>query len=90
MEEYFETQIEVMGKPLYAKSQICLAHDWYEMGDDDKGSLLLERAEKVCPGYFTNEMYKHMDEDPLFDHLVKRLTSIILAIAGSIADGANK
>jgi hypothetical protein len=85
MEEFFDHPTENMPKSLIAKGFVCCAHDWYEMGDDEKGNQLLEKAEKVCPGYFENEMLKHVDEDELFDLVVLGITKSILTIAAGIA-----
>jgi hypothetical protein len=85
LEITLDSMIPNMDKPLLAKGFVCIAHDFYEMGDDDKGSELLEKAEKVCPGYFENEMLKHAEEDELFDLVVLGITKNILAIAASLA-----
>ena len=52
MEEYFDTKPHGLEKSLHAKALVCISHDWYEMGDDEKGSELLEKAEKICPRIF--------------------------------------
>jgi hypothetical protein len=85
MEVKLDSVISNLDKSLYAKSMVCLAADWYGMGDDDKGSQLLEKADRACPGYFDNEMQNHIDEDELFSILVQQMTADILAIAGSLA-----
>jgi len=89
MEEFFDTMPANMEKALIAKAIVCIAHDWYEMGDDEKGSQLLEKADKICPGYFDNEMLKHGDEDETFDLVILGITRNILAIAASIAGGSD-
>jgi len=84
MEEYFDIHRDAYGSDQCARVMVALAHDWYELDDDDKGRALLEKAEKVCPGYFDNEIKKHIKEDPEFDYLVKSLAGKILAVARSV------
>jgi hypothetical protein len=83
LESYFDSK-EDAETFVIAKGYLCIAHDWYEMGDDDKGSDLLLKANEACPGYFDKEMHKQMVEDPDFDYLVKNLTGHILEIVRSI------
>jgi len=86
MEAHFDENLELYGPAFSARVFCCLAHDYYEIGDDDKGYELLEKANKVCPGYFDNEIKAHIDEDPEFAHLVESLTHNILAVAKSVMD----
>lgn len=86
MEAETDEYADFYGPSMCARIAICLSHDWYELGDDDKGSELLEKANKICPGYFDNEIKEHIDEDPDFAYLVESLTAKILALARSIMD----
>lgn len=86
MEAFFDAHLNVYPPDLVARVMCCLAHDWYEVGDDDKGSDLLEKANKVCPGYFDNQIKLHIEQDLEFARLVESLTNNILAIARSIVD----
>lgn len=83
-ESHFDANREHYTKDMCARVYVCCSHDWYEIGDDDKGRELLEKADKVCPGYFENQIKKHIDEDPDFACLVESLTTKILAVARSI------
>ena len=73
---------------IIAKSMICMAHDWYAMGDEDKGATLLEKAEKAYPGYFDHKIKEHTDADTAYRELVDRLGLIILRTLKSISEGA--
>jgi hypothetical protein len=86
MEAHWEANQDLYGPAMGAKILVCISHDFYELGDDDKGSELLEKANKVCPGYFENEIKRHIDQDPEYAYLVESLTMKILAIAGSLMD----
>jgi len=67
-----------------ATGYVCLAHDYYEVGLDEKGAELLERAEKACPGYFKNQISKYIESDPDFEYLVQNLRKIIVSVAKSV------
>lgn len=85
MERHFDIKSELYPDYMVARVFTALAHDWYEIGDDDKGGDLLEKANKVCPDYFSTRIKKDMEEDPEFDILVKSLTAHLWAIiSGSI------
>lgn len=83
MEEFFDGRPD-LPKDIIAKMLVALAHDWFDIGDDDKGSALLEKASKVCPGYFDNEIKVHIEEDEMYAFLVNNLTSMILQVAKSV------
>lgn len=83
MESHFGLHAKDYGPEECARVYVCLSHDWYELEDDDKGRQLLEKADKVCPGYFENQIKEHM-KDPDFDYLVGSLAGKILAVARSI------
>jgi hypothetical protein len=86
MEAHCEANLDLYGPAMAAKFFTCIAHDFYELGDDDKGSELLERANKVCPGYFDNQIKEHIEQSHEFKILVESLTQKILAIASSLME----
>jgi hypothetical protein len=86
MESHFNSHIDVYGAALCARVMVCISHDYYEIGDDDKGYELLQKAEKICPGYFENEIKLDIEQDPGFAYLVESLTEKILLVARSIMD----
>lgn len=86
MEAHFDDHLAEYPNDMVARIFCCLAHDWYEVGDDEKGGELLERANKVCPGYFDNQIKNDIENDPEFARLVESLTYNILAIARSIME----
>jgi hypothetical protein len=75
-EEYWDSKVgtSLMPEELLAKAYTCLAHDWYQIGSEDDGQRLLEKAEAVCPGYFKEVMLRQTYEDSTFDMLVKSLS----------------
>lgn len=72
-----QAEADVSSGPLSPerKAQIytCLAFDWFDMSVEEEGNRLLLKADKICPDYFKTTVKKHMDEDPIFDYLVKRI-----------------
>ncbi len=60
-----------------AQSYVCLAHDWYEMGQEEEGHRLLQKAEIACPDYFRKHMKTHTLENPVFELLVSRLFAML-------------
>ena len=85
MESHFDLNREAYGAAECARIYTCLSHDYYELHDDDKGRQLLEKADKICPGYFETGINVHMKEDPDFEYLVNSLAAKILAVARSVA-----
>lgn len=83
LEDYFDSKIENIKPNERAKGFVCISHDFYQMGDDDKGSDLLIKANVVCPGYFDNEMKEHVAKSPDFAALIQSLSNIIFNIAKS-------
>jgi len=77
MEEYFDGAAKRGNLPMekIAQGYVCGAHDYYQIDCEEEGNRLLEKAEKVCPGYFKTFMVQHTKEDKDFDTLVKQLTS---------------
>lgn len=86
MEDHFNLHGDIYPPSMVARIYVCLAHDWFEIGDDEKGHDLLLKADKVCPNYFDNQIKSHIMEDPEFAYLVESLTAKILAVAKSIMD----
>jgi len=63
-----------------AKGYVCVAHDWFSLGSEDTGQILIEKAEKACPNYFKNEIYQHIKEDKEYDFLIKNLSRNIILL----------
>lgn len=75
MEEYLDGKAKsLLPKEMIAKGYVCLAHDWYSMGEEEIGVSLLEKAEKTYPGYFKEVLIGQTLEDSDFDRLVKSLS----------------
>jgi hypothetical protein len=89
LEEYFESKAVTFPSDLMAKGYVCLAADWYAMGDEDKGRDLLDKAVKVCPTYFDREIKIQTQEDPTFNLLVRTLSANIVALFSDIVYGEN-
>lgn len=83
MEKHFDDNPQLYDTETRARVYVCCAHDYLCMGDDDKASDLLVKADKVCPGYFQNQIKNHTKEDPNFAYLVDSLTEKLLAMARS-------
>ena len=67
-----------------AQMLVCLAHDWYRLKCEEEGGRLLDKAEKVFPGYLTSpEVQSHMEEDNDF-HMV--MENIMKELIGVLAD----
>ena len=67
-----------------ARALVSLAHDWYVIDMEEKGSELLEKAEKVCPSYFEHQIYMDIEADPSFATLVESLTLNLVTLARDI------
>lgn len=57
-----------------AKANVCLAHDWYAVHLEEMGDLFINKAEKVCPGYFKAPIFVQMKNDPEYCKLIYQLT----------------
>ena len=66
METYFDNNASIYGPAKCAKMMVCCSHDWYVLGDDDKGRQLLEKADKICPGYFESRIKQDTKNGPQF------------------------
>lgn len=84
MEAHFDQNVDHYLPHQVARIFVCLAHDWYELGDDEKGYDLLQKANKVCPRYFENQIKNDINEDSDFAYLIESLTNKILAVARSV------
>ena len=89
MEAFFLENENIYPPAEIAKGLLCLSRDWYSIGDEDKGSELIEKASKICPGYFENEIGRHIEEDELYAVLVEDLATHIIEVAKSILEGRN-
>lgn len=85
MESYFTSGEKKFSNTIIARVLVCLAHDWYSIYNEEKGDELLQKAEKVCPGYFKDQIIEDMKADPDFVLIVKNLASNILSVFKSIA-----
>lgn len=68
---------------IIAKAYVCMAHDWYQIGMDEKGTQLLAKADQVCPGYFDNHMVQdaqdHADYAELVNNIAAQLKFMLLS-----------
>ena len=69
-----------MPDDMLAKALTCLAHDWVQLGLEEKAHELLLKADKVFPGYHGSPMRYDMEQDPDFN-LLGRSLALELAIA---------
>lgn len=73
-----------LSAPYVAQTYFCLAHDWYEMGMEEEGHRLLQKAEDACPGYFRVHLKNHCKENPNLLFLTDRMFTML---AWSLLDG---
>lgn len=66
-----------LSPPYVAQAYVCLAHDWYDIEEQEEGHRLLEKAELVCPEYFRKHMQAHCLENPTFMKLVSQLFTML-------------
>lgn len=76
-ERVFDLSFNIPKEEL-ARGYVCLAHDWYHIGDEDEGLRLLQKAENTSPGYFKVAMAKHCYENIDYEYLVRKLTAEII------------
>jgi len=89
MEAFFMNKDLLSTPEIIAQSLTCLAHDWIQLGLEEKGHELLLKADKICPGYHKNKMLDHMKQDPSYDTLVKSLANELVLVALSTARDNN-
>ena len=81
MEKVMLEKIPTLAPDLVAQGLTCLAHDWIDIGLEEKGHQLLLKADKVYPGYHKEKMKEHMKNDPEFDRLVRQMGYELISIA---------
>lgn len=67
-------------KAIIAKAYVCLAHDWFDIGIDERGTELILKADTIYPGYFKKEIKEDMDNDPEFNNVVNNITAQLIFI----------
>lgn len=68
-----------------AQGLTCLAHDYVQLGLEEKGHELLIKADEIYPGYHSSKMEEHMESDPDFKKLVLSLSAELILVALSVA-----
>jgi hypothetical protein len=84
LEEILDEKGLMLSSDRLAKGYVCLACDWYSLGSEETGKLLLNKAEKACPNYFKNEIHLHMKEDDNYSFLIKNLSKNIIRLMSEI------
>lgn len=80
--ERFLTQPDSLFPPAtVAKALTCLAHDYAQVGLEERCHALLLKADKIFPGYHGLQMKQDMAEDPEFAKLVQSFAAELLLIA---------
>lgn len=82
--ELLDMQI-VRAPEIIAQGLTCLAHDYVQMGFEEKAHSLLLKADEIYPNYHKEKMHEHMKNDPHFSTLVVSLTSELILVALSTA-----
>lgn len=75
LEKFFDELSCPLPKEERARGYVAMAHDWYRMGADEEGEKLLLKANKVCPGYFKNEINDHVKESEDFALVVSGINA---------------
>ena len=70
---------------IVAQGLTCLAHDYTKMGLEEKGHVLLLKADEIYPNYHRDKMKEHMASDPDFKRLVISLSAELVSVALSTA-----
>lgn len=65
---------------ILAKCYVCLANDWYALHDEETGSFILEKVNKIYPDYFKKIIQKHIKEDQEYAFLINKLSENILFV----------
>jgi len=73
MESILTSNSRRLPRSRIAKGYVCLVYEWYRIGMEEEGNRLLQKIEQICPGYFKKHLVKHVEEDKIFDDLVKNL-----------------
>lgn len=76
MEKFLDSKLH-MPLEMIAKGYVCVAHDWFAIGEEDEGHRLLGKADKVYPGYFDTKSADHANEDPDFNRLMVSLRKLL-------------
>lgn len=76
MERYFDSKHNVPLE-MVAKGYVCLAHDWFALGAEEEGHRLLDKADKIYPGYFHTKASDHAKEDMDFALLIVNLRNYL-------------
>lgn len=81
MEKVMLDKIPNLAPELVAQGLTCLAHDWIDIGLEEKGHQLLIKADQIYPGYHKDKMQEHMKADPDFDRLIRQMGQELIIIA---------
>jgi len=90
MEEYFDSIASSSDKARSAaKAYVALAHDWIDMGLEERAEILFRKSEKAVPGYFSGLIWEDTKQDVEFAHLVANImdylnSALISALKGTM------
>jgi hypothetical protein len=85
MEAMFLEQNLMRPPALVAQGLTCIAHDYAQIGLEEKAHALLLKADEICPDYHKNEIKQHMAEHPEYAQLVVSLGNELALIMLSTA-----
>lgn len=68
-------------KELAAKIYTCLAHDWLQIHMEEKAIELIEKSNKICPGYFSDTIKLHMEQNQDFSKIAKAINILLMQLA---------
>lgn len=81
MERYFLQPDNLFSPKAIAQGLTCLAHDFVQIGLEERGHALLLKADKIFPGYHSFQMLKDMEDDENFAKLVRSLSAELILVA---------
>ena len=77
LESWFDMYGQTIEPSIAAKGFVSIAHDYIFMYMEEEGLRLINRAEKICPGYFVEKIHEHAKYHSDYKKLVSNLEGTI-------------
>lgn len=78
LENWFIQHGSTIPKLSAAKGFVSIAHDYVMMDMEETAEEFLNRADEICPGYFSGPILTQIAKDPDFASLVGNLTESLV------------
>ena len=86
--EELEVHLEQSSKNIepkkLAKCYVYLASDWFNVGLDENGTDLIDKASKCCPDYFVEQIRVDMETDATYRVVVEKMYKNMLFIVSDL------